>query len=119
MTATSNQPWNDYPEHKRKDIYSPAWDAAAYPFVVRWSIPYPDRLTRWVSRIREFSTLEEAIAAYLRPFKGLSVDLVQYNGKPPGQHLDVLARRKCTKPTKWSNAVPVALRKPASAPAVT
>jgi hypothetical protein len=110
MATENGQPWSDYPEHKRANPYDSAWDVNAYPFVVRWYVSYPDRLTRWVTRIREFATLEEAVAAYKRPFRGLSIDLMKYNGKPSGQHLDMLARRKATKPTKWSDQVPVELR---------
>jgi len=105
MTPNAN-PWTDYPEYGR------SWDVAARPFVVRWYVSYPDRLTRWVSRIREFATMEEAVAAYKRPFRGLSVDLMKYNGGPPGRHMDMLARRKAGKKTKWSDQVPAVLRAP-------
>jgi hypothetical protein len=99
------QPWTEY-----RAMTNP-WDTDAYPYCVRWYVSYPDRLTRWVTRICEFATLEEAVAAYKRPFQGLSIDLIAYNGKPPGQHLDLLARRKATKATKWSDKVPLELRK--------
>lgn len=104
----NKMPWTDYPIIPR-DRYK-GWDAETYPFVVRWSVSYPDRLTRWITHNREFTNMAEAVAAYKRPFAGLSVDLVMYNGKPAGQHLDTLARRKATKPTKWSEQVPVELR---------
>lgn len=105
----TNQPWTDYPlRYSGRTLNQ--WDTTAFPFAVRWYVSYPDRLTRYITNNREFSTLEEAVAAYKRPFRGLSVDLVMYNGKPPGQHLDMLARRKATKPTMWSDQVPVELR---------
>jgi hypothetical protein len=50
------------------------------------------------------------VTAYKRPFCGLSVDLVKYNGKAPGQHLDMLAQRKAKKPTTWANEVPAEMR---------
>ena len=102
----NSQPWDDYPARDRHA----QWDVQAHPFIVRWYVAYPDRLTRYVSRIREFATMHEAVAAYKRPFKGLSVDLMMFNGKPPGQHLDCLARRQCTKKTKWNEQVPRELR---------
>ena len=98
------QPWNDYPKAGHP------WDTAKFPYIVRWSVSYPDRLTTWITHIREFASLEEAVAAYKRPFKGLSVDLMMFNGGRPGQHMDQLARRKAAKPTEWSEKVPQELR---------
>ena len=109
---TTRTPWADYPDHEvlRLQVTGPhervLWDTAAHPYVVRWTVPYADRLTTCVTRIREFATLEEAIAAFKRPFRGLSVDLCGYNGGPPGRHMDRLAWRKCTKPNHWHESVP-------------
>lgn len=74
--------------------------------MVRWSVANSDRLTHWISFNRSFKTMEEAVEAYKLPFKGLSVDLVMFNGGKPGQHLDTLASRKCGKATKWNDKVP-------------
>lgn len=112
---TTLQPWNDYPASVG---YKPdpsnsrhlIWDTANFPFVVRWDTAASDRLTHWRTHTREFSTLEDAVAAYKRPFRGLSVDLVKYNGGPPGRHLSMLARRKPRGPTQWADDVPADLR---------
>lgn len=101
----TKQPWLEY------DKIVGEWDAENFPFVVRWDVPYPDRLTRWVSHNRAFRTLAEAVAAYKRPFRGLSVDLVKFNGGKPGEHLTRLAWRKCNKPTRWHDTVPLEMRK--------
>lgn len=87
------------------------WDTATFPFVVRWSVPNNDRLTRWTSHNRAFRTMPEAIDAYLMPFKGLSVDCVMFNGGRPGEHLDTLARRKAAKSNVWHDKVPAELRR--------
>lgn len=108
------QPWITYtetgympdPENSRGKI----WDTANFPFVVRWSVPISDRLTRYISHNRAFRTMNEAIAAYKMPFKGLSVDCIMFNGGKPGQHLDTLARRNAGKATKWNNTVPMEMR---------
>ena len=114
---TTRTPWEDYPDHEvlRLQVTGPharvLWDVEAHPFIVRWSIPSnAHRLTACVTRIREFATLEEAIAAFRRPFTGFSVDLCGYNGGPPGRHMDRLAWRKCTKANKWHVSVPRELR---------
>jgi hypothetical protein len=86
------------------------WDWEGFPFVVRWSLPVNDRLTRWRTECRQFATLEEAVTQYKRGFTGLSVDLVKHNGGKPGQHLTTLAYRKATKATKWHDSVPLELR---------
>lgn len=111
----SKTPWIDYSQN---DGYMPdpqnprykIWDTAQFPFVVRWSVPTQDRLTRWISHNRNFRTMAEAITAYRRPFAGLSVDCVMFNGKEPGKHLDTLAYRKAGKSTAWHDQVPAELR---------
>jgi hypothetical protein len=111
---TNPTPWTDYapapgkPDENWRTLN--VWDAERFPYLVRWNVATGDRLTKWRTLLREFATLEEAVAAYKRPFRGLSVDLVAYNGGPPGKHLDPLARRKCTKRTTWSDKVPPELR---------
>lgn len=109
------QPWFDYdqtaglkpdPQNSRYTV----WDCDGFPFVVRWSAATGDRLTRWTTQVRNFATLAEAVAAYKRPFRGIDVDLVKYNGGTPGRHLDTLARRKAGKPTKWHDSVPTEMR---------
>jgi hypothetical protein len=104
------QPWTDYDARAGQTGWDNHWDAPNWPFVVRWSVSFPDRLTRWISHTRSFQTLAEALAAYKRPFAGIDVDLVKYNGGKPGQHLTTLARRKAGKPTKWHDKIPNELR---------
>lgn len=92
-----------------------SWDAANWPFIVRWSVSYNggDFATRNVhsmTHIREFKTMADAVAAYKKPFKGLSAEVLMYNGGKPGSHLTRLAFRKCGKPTKWEKEVPAELR---------
>jgi hypothetical protein len=108
-------PWDDYlisdgQKPDPNDSSRTVWDTANFPFVVRWDIPYPDHRTKWTTRTRSFRTMPEAIAAYLEPFTGISVDCVMYNGRPPGQHLTRLAHRKATKPNHWNESVPLELR---------
>ena len=74
--TTTRTPWEDYPDHERLRLQVTGpherilWDVKAHPFIVRWSIPSnAHRLTSCVTRIREFATLEEAIAAFRRPFE--------------------------------------------------
>lgn len=112
---THLQPWTDYdaavgrkpdPQNSRHTV----WNCDEFPFVVRWSVPVSDRMTRWVTHGRYFKTIEEAVAAYKRGFSGLSVDLVKYNGGQPGKHLDTLAYRKACRKTRWHESVPADLR---------
>jgi len=44
------------------------WDVNAEPYVVRWSHPTGDRLTRHTSTVKTFATEAEAIAALIAPF---------------------------------------------------
>lgn len=105
----TKQPWTTFPQRDgfREDN---SWNAAEWPYVVTWSVSYPDRLTHWISFTRKFQTIEEAIAAYKMPFKGLDVSASMYNGGKPGSHMTRLAFRKCGKPTKWEAGVPQELR---------
>ena len=109
-----SQPWMDYSakDGRKLDQYGTVlvWDSENFPFAVRWSVSVADPRVRWRDHIRNFATLEQAIAAYKRPFRGLSVDVVKWNGGPPGHHLDRICWRKARKPTVWTAAVPLELR---------
>ena len=114
MTATTQTatPWADYSAIVGNLPASAAWDAVNWPYVVRWDVNAPHAVSAPYVRShnRRFQTLAEAVTAYKRPFRGVSVDMVVYNGGAPRQHLTTLPRRQCGKPTKWSDAVSAELR---------
>lgn len=67
---------------------------AEFPYLVRVTRPYPDRLTYYRTEVEYFRTRGEACKFYNAPKKGLSAELLMHNGKEPGKHLDMIARRK-------------------------
>jgi hypothetical protein len=44
------------------------WHTETHPFLVRWSHPTGERLTRHVSTVQEFTTETDAMQALARPF---------------------------------------------------
>jgi hypothetical protein len=69
------------------------WNTDTHPYLVRWSHPTGDRLTRYTDTTQEFATEQEAIDALCRPFGKNTSDghIVKFEriGRAP-----MLAKRK-------------------------
>ena len=96
MTKT---PWIDYDRFAGRAGIGAVWNTAEFPFIVRWTVSHAS--ARWIDHIRYFRTREDAIAAYTRPFKGMSASVEMYNGGTPGRHLSTIVSRKPGQAHKW------------------
>jgi len=69
------------------------WDHATCPFVVRWSHPTGDRLTRHTTTVETFSSEQAAIDAINRPFAANTTDahVVRFDSRTSAP---MIARRK-------------------------
>jgi hypothetical protein len=99
---TNLQPWTDIPQAPRPP--GRVWDAERFPYVVRWTVSYPDRLTRWIDHTRVFSCPIQAAIAYSLPARCLGKECLRYNGGEPGKHLDRIAASRTPRPRRVRKA---------------